>query len=102
MKDQLKNGQWAKMFDNLYNLLFQICFHRHSYFTSKGLMIMKMLKTMLMLLLPVVMIIGDESITLLEAFSIKEVDEAQCPGIKRVSSFHIIFCHQGQWSMHYT
>ena len=40
---------------------------------------MKMLKTMLMLLLPVVMIIGDESITLLEAFSIKVVDEATVP-----------------------
>jgi hypothetical protein len=71
------NGQ--KVFDNLSNLLFQICFHRHSYFTSKNLMIMKMLKTMLMLLLPVVMITGDESISLLEAFRTKGVDEAPVP-----------------------
>jgi hypothetical protein len=67
------------MFDNLYNLLFQICFHRHSYFTSKTLMIMKMLETILMLLLPLVMITGDDNISLLEAFSTKEVDEAMVP-----------------------
>ena len=40
---------------------------------------MKMLKTMLMLLLPVVMITGDESISLLEAFSTKGVDEVTVP-----------------------
>ena len=40
---------------------------------------MKMLKTILMLLLPLVMITGDDNISLLEAFSTKEGDEAMVP-----------------------